>query len=59
MESLCVDVYDFHWYPEVYDAGSTRITAMSGSSLTDTQVQQIVQAPRDFWDPTPARPEQQ
>lgn len=49
-----VDVYDFHWYPEVYD-GSTpaiRITNMSGTSLTDSQVQQIVQAPRDLWDPT-------
>jgi Glycoside hydrolase family 44 len=47
-----VDVYDFHWYPEVYDPGGTRIVAMSGTALTDTQVQQIVQAPRDLWDPT-------
>jgi fibronectin type 3 domain-containing protein len=49
-----VDVYDFHWYPEVYDDVSpfTRITSMSGTTLTDGQVQHIVQAPRDLWDPT-------
>lgn len=47
-----VDVYDFHWYPEVYDANGTRITDMSGTSLTPAQVQLIVQAPRDLWDPT-------
>ena len=47
-----VDVYDFHWYPEVYNASSTRITSMSSSSLSDSDVQQIVQAPRDLWDPT-------
>jgi hypothetical protein len=47
-----VDVYDFHWYPEVYDAGGTRITSLSGSTLTDAQVQLIVQAPRNLWDST-------
>lgn len=47
-----VDVYDLHWYPEVYDASGTRITSMTGTTLTDGQVQQIVQAPRDLWDPT-------
>ena len=47
-----VDVYDFHWYPEVYDGSGTRIVSMSGTTLTDSQVQQIVQAPRDLWDPT-------
>lgn len=47
-----VDVYDFHWYPEVYDSNGTRIVDMAGTSLTDAQVQQIVQAPRDLWDPT-------
>lgn len=47
-----VDVYDFHWYPEVYNASGTRITSMSGTSLSDSDVQQIVQAPRDLWDPT-------
>ncbi len=47
-----VDVYDFHWYPEVYDASRNRIVNMSGTSLTASQVQQIVQAPRDLWDPT-------
>jgi len=47
-----VDVYDFHWYPEVYNASGTRITSMSGTTLSDSDVQQIVQAPRDLWDPT-------
>lgn len=47
-----VDVYDFHWYPEVYDSASTRITSMSGTSLSAADVQLIVQAPRDLWDPT-------
>lgn len=47
-----VDVYDFHWYPEIYDASGTRILNLSGTSLTDAQVQLIVQGPRDLWDPT-------
>ncbi len=47
-----VDVYDFHWYPEEYDASSTRITSMSSTTLTDAQVQLIVQSPRNLWDPT-------
>lgn len=47
-----VDVYDFHWYPEVYDSANTRITSMSGANLSAADVQLIVQAPRDLWDPT-------
>ncbi|HEX4426053.1 MAG TPA: glycoside hydrolase family 44 protein, partial [Terriglobales bacterium] len=47
-----VDVYDFHWYPEIYDAGSTRIIDLTGTTLTAAQVQLIVQGPRDLWDPT-------
>ena len=47
-----VDVYDFHWYDEIYDASGTRITNLSGTTLTDAQVQLIVQSPRDLWDPT-------
>ncbi len=47
-----VDVYDFHWYPEIYDASGTRILQLSGTALTDAQVQLIVQGPRDLWDPT-------
>ena len=47
-----VDVYDFHWYPEEYDSGGTRITSMSGTTLTAAQVQLIVQSPRNLWDPT-------
>ncbi|GAC1667068.1 MAG: hypothetical protein NVS9B4_22870 [Candidatus Acidiferrum sp.] len=47
-----VDVYDFHWYPEDYDASGTRILDMKGTSLSDAQVQLIVQSPRNLWDPT-------
>jgi hypothetical protein len=46
-----VDVYDFHWYPEATD-GSTRVTNLTGSTLTAAQVQAIVQSPRSLWDPT-------
>jgi fibronectin type 3 domain-containing protein len=47
-----VDVYDFHWYAEVYDASGTRIIDMNNTTLTDAQVQLIVQSPRNLWDPT-------
>lgn len=46
-----VDVYDFHWYSEATD-GTSRVTNMTGSTLTDAQVQAIVQSPRSLWDPT-------
>jgi hypothetical protein len=46
-----VDVYDFHWYSEATD-GTTRVTNMTGSTLTDAQVQAVVQSPRSLWDPT-------
>src|SRR6266436_2786574 len=46
-----VDVYDFHWYSEATD-GTTRVINMSGTSLTDAQVQAIVQSPRSLWDST-------
>ncbi len=47
-----VDVYDFHWYPEDYDANALRVTNMTSSTLTDAQMQLVVQAPRNLWDPT-------
>lgn len=47
-----VDVYDFHWYPEDYDASSTRVTSMTSSTLSDADMQLIVQAPRNLWDST-------
>ena len=47
-----VDVYDFHWYAEEYDANGTRSLDLTGTSLTDAQVQLIVQSPRNLWDPT-------
>jgi len=46
-----VDVYDFHWYAEATD-GTTRVINMNGASLTDAQVQAIVQSPRSLWDST-------
>jgi fibronectin type 3 domain-containing protein len=47
-----VDVYDFHWYVEEYDSNGTRSIDMTGTTLTDAQVQLIVQSPRALWDPT-------
>jgi fibronectin type 3 domain-containing protein len=47
-----VDAYDFHWYPEEYDASSTRILNLTGTTLNAAQVQLIVQSPRVLWDPT-------
>ena len=46
-----VGVYDFHWYSEATD-GTTRVINLTGSTLTDAQVQAIVQSPRSLWDPT-------
>src|SRR5580692_1760511 len=46
-----VDVYDFHWYSEATD-GTTRVTNLSGPTLTTAQVQAIVQSPRSLWDTT-------
>lgn len=45
-----VDVYDFHWYSEAQSSDGTRVTSLSGPSLTADQVQAIVQSPRSLWD---------
>jgi fibronectin type 3 domain-containing protein len=47
-----VDVYDFHWYAEDYDSNGTRILDLTQTTLSDAQVQLIVQSPRNLWDPT-------
>ena len=47
-----VDVYDFHWYAQEYDANGLQSINMSSTTLTDAQVQLIVQSPRNLWDPT-------
>jgi len=47
-----VDVYDFHWYPEATDGSGKRVTGLTGPTLTDDQVQAIVQSPRSLWDRT-------
>jgi fibronectin type 3 domain-containing protein len=46
-----IDVYDFHWYSEATD-GTTRVVNLTSASLTDAQVQAIVQSPRSLWDST-------
>jgi hypothetical protein len=46
-----IDVYDFHWYSEATD-GTTRVVDLTSASLTDAQVQAIVQSPRSLWDST-------
>jgi hypothetical protein len=45
-----VDLYDFHWYSEATDSNGTRVTSLEGPTLTDDQVQAIVQSPRSLWD---------
>jgi fibronectin type 3 domain-containing protein len=47
-----VDVYDFHWYVEEYDSNGTRVLDLTSTTLTDAQVQLIVQSPRALWDAT-------
>jgi Glycoside hydrolase family 44 len=47
-----VDVYDFHWYPEATDGAGARVTTLMGPTLSDDQVQAIVQSPRSLWDKT-------
>jgi fibronectin type 3 domain-containing protein len=47
-----VDVYDFHWYSEATDGSGNRVTNLTGVTLTDAQVQAIVQSPRSLWDAT-------
>ena len=46
-----LDVYCFNWYSEA-QAGNTRILALTSSTLTEAQIQAIVQSPRSLWDPT-------
>lgn len=46
-----LDVYDLHWYSEAQGDG-TRITNLTGTTLTPNQVQAIVQSPRSLWDNT-------
>jgi len=47
-----VDAYDFHWYPEDYDSNGTRILNLTSTSLSDAQMQLVVQSPRNLWDAT-------
>jgi hypothetical protein len=47
-----VDVYDFHWYPEAQDGSGNRTVTLNDTTLTDAQVQAIVQSPRSLWDTT-------
>jgi hypothetical protein len=45
-----VDVHDFHWYSEASDPNGTRVTRLSGPTLSSAQVQAIVHSPRSLWD---------
>jgi hypothetical protein len=46
-----LDVYDFHWYSEAVGGGQ-RVTNLTGTSLTDAQVDAVIQAPRSLYDST-------
>jgi hypothetical protein len=51
--SRLLDVYDFHWYSEAYSTDTDRrVSGLTGTTLTDGEVQGVVQSPRSFWDST-------
>ena len=45
-----IDVYDFHWASEATDGNGNRVTDLPGPTLTDAQVEAIVESPRSLWD---------
>jgi hypothetical protein len=47
-----LDVLDIHWYPEAQDQAGSRVIDLNGPSLTASQIQAVVQAPRTYWDPS-------
>ena len=48
-----VDIISLHWYSQIDDPVSgTQISGDSSASLTDAQMQLIVQSPRSLWDST-------
>ena len=48
-----VDIFDFHWYPQITDpVTGGAITGTNGTSLTNAQIQAIAQAPRSMYDST-------
>ena len=48
---LLIDVYDIHWYTEATDSTGHRVTQFGGPTLSDDQVQALVQSPRSLSDP--------
>jgi hypothetical protein len=50
--SRLLDAYDFHWYPEARSSGGTRVINLTSGSLTNDEIQAVVQSPRSFWDST-------
>jgi hypothetical protein len=50
-----LDVYDIHWYSSARwpEAGAyDSVTSLTGTNLTPSQVQALVQSPRSLWDTT-------
>jgi len=47
---VLVDAYSLHWYSEATDSSGTRVTNLTGSTLSADSVQAIVQSPRSLWD---------
>jgi fibronectin type 3 domain-containing protein len=48
-----VNVYDFHWYPQVVDSVSgDQLGSLNSAPLASSQTQLIVQWPRSLYDPT-------
>ena len=48
---LLIDVYDIHCYTEATDSTGHRVTQFAGATLSDDQVQALVQSPRSLSDP--------
>lgn len=50
-----LDVYDIHWYSSARwpEAGAyDSVTSLTGTNLTASQIQALVQSPRSLWDTT-------
>jgi hypothetical protein len=47
-----LDAFDFHWYCQAQTRSGQWVSNLDGASLTDEQIQLIVQSPRSLWDHT-------
>ncbi len=50
--SRLLDVFDFHWYSQATTAGGQGLSQLTSATLTEDQIQTVVQSPRTLWDHT-------